>query len=59
MENGGIIELAKSLKFVPKLKELYVYQNTLRKEGLSPLFEALRLNCKSLTSFDLCDNFVR
>ena len=44
---------------MPKLKELYVYQNTLRKEGLTPLFDALREHCKTLTSFDLCDNFVR
>lgn len=59
MENNGIIELAKSLKFVPKLEELFVYQNTLKKEGLSKLFLELRNNCKLLNSFDLCDNFVR
>lgn len=36
-----------------------MYQNTLRKEGLTPLFEALRNFCKGLATFDLCDNFVR
>lgn len=36
-----------------------MYQNTLKKEGLSKLFAELRSHCKMLNSFDLCDNFVR
>ena len=59
MESEGIKHIAENINLVPKLEELFVYQNTLRKEGLAPLFKALRENCKGLKSLDLCDNFIR
>lgn len=31
IENAGIIEISKSLSSIPKLEELFIYQNTLRK----------------------------
>lgn len=59
MENPGIQSIAESIQFIPQLQELFIYQNTLRKEGLHPLFIQLLKHCKNLVSFDLCDNFVR
>ena len=59
MENAGILSIAAELNHVPLLEELFVYQNTLKEEGLKELFKQLRTNCKSLTSLDICDNFVR
>ena len=59
MENAGIQSIADSIEYVPLLEELFIYQNTLRKEGLHPLFIQILKNCKNLISFDLCDNFVR
>jgi Ran GTPase-activating protein (RanGAP) involved in mRNA processing and transport len=59
MENPGIQSIAESIQFIPQLQELFIYQNTLRKEGLHPLFIQLLKHCNNLVSFDLCDNFVR
>lgn len=59
MENAGIQAIAESIQYVPLLEELFIYQNTLRKEGLHPLFLQLLKHCKNLISFDLCDNFIR
>jgi Ran GTPase-activating protein 1 len=58
MTDEGILSIASHIEYVPLLEELFVYQNTL-KEGLTPLFKNLRLNCKGLTSLDVCDNFIR
>ena len=53
------MSIAGELSHVPLLEELFVYQNTLKEEGLKELFKQLRTNCKNMISLDICDNFVR
>ena len=52
IEDDGVTHLANSLKNMSNLKEVYVFQNFIRKDGMQNLLEALK-NCGKLEVLDV------
>lgn len=58
-ENRGAIAIAKALPHLPKLKELIVFQDVIKKDGMVELLKSLTDNCKDLELLDIRDNFLK
>ena len=56
LENQGTIEIASALKEMDDIKEVYLFQDVIRKDGMIALLSALM--DKKLKSLDIADNFI-
>ncbi|EGR29208.1 ran gtpase-activating protein 1, putative [Ichthyophthirius multifiliis] len=57
-ENEGAIALSKALPNLKKLKELIVFQDVIKKDGMINLLRSLAENCPELELLDVRDNFI-
>lgn len=56
LENPGTIAIASALKEMSAIKEVYLFQDVIRKDGMVALLDALM--DKKVTTLDICDNFI-
>ncbi|EAS05158.1 Ran GTPase-activating protein (macronuclear) [Tetrahymena thermophila SB210] len=58
-ENPGAIAIAEALPKLTKLKELIVFQDVIKKDGMLALLKSLATNCPDLELLDIRDNFLK
>lgn len=56
LENAGTIEIASALKGMDAIKEVHLFQDVIRKDGMVALLDALM--DKKLKTLDISDNFI-
>lgn len=56
LENQGAIEIASALENMSNIKEVHLFQDVIRKDGMIPLLKALK--GKKLVTLDISDNFI-
>lgn len=56
LENQGTIEISSALKGMSNIKEVHLYQDVIRAEGMVPLLNSLM--DKNLVTLDISDNFI-
>lgn len=56
LENPGAAAIASALKEMNAIKEVYLFQDVIRKDGMVALLDALM--DKKVTTLDICDNFI-
>jgi len=56
LENPGTIEIASALEGMDSIKEVYLFQDVIRKDGMVALLSALMT--KKLGTLDISDNFI-
>jgi len=56
LENDGTKEIASALKEMTNIKEVHLFQDVIRKDGMIPLLQAL--SDKKLVTLDISDNFI-
>jgi len=57
-ENPGAVKIGEALSGLKKLKELHVFQNVIRLEGMVAIVTALQ-GCPDLEVLDIRDNYVK
>ena len=57
-ENPGAIKIGEALSSLKKIKELHVFQNVIRLEGMVAIVTALQ-GCPELEILDVRDNYVK
>lgn len=58
-ENPGAIAISEALPKLTKLKELIVFQDVIKKDGMLALLKSLTANCPDLELLDIRDNFLK
>jgi Ran GTPase-activating protein 1 len=56
LENPGTIAIASALESMDRIKEVYLFQDVIRKDGMVALLSALMT--KNLDTLDISDNFI-
>lgn len=57
-EDLGAEAVGKAVKSMPKLRQLHIYQDVIRKKGMVQLLQGLQ-TCAALELLDLRDNFLK
>lgn len=59
LKNPGAIAISEALPKLTKLKELIVFQDVIKKDGMLALLKSLTANCPDLELLDIRDNFLK